>query len=146
VHLNYSDGEYRDGVSASFDQLFLPQSPDLNSVQSHDKVWALFDRSLHGVCEEQSDRRDWTAVYYPAQVCADQMDVRPQSVRVVYRDAADNGKRAIVPAEAHLRRKSFHGLVQVSRSELSAGVRAAHGGASLETGAVACLPSRAADS
>ena len=134
MHLNYSDGESRDGVSASFDQLFQPQPPDLNSLKSNEKVWALFDLRLSGLRRELSDRPKWAADYYPALVCVDQMGVPPQCVRVVYCGTADKCKGAIVPAEVQTLGKRFPGLVQVSRSELSAGVRAARGGAPLEPG------------
>jgi hypothetical protein len=144
VHLTSPGGERRHGLAAPFDQLFLPQSLDLSALKSNERVWALFDLSLSGLGEELGDRPEWTTVYHPAQVCADQMGVPPQSVRVEYCDAAYKGKRAIVTAEVQTLGKSFPGLVQVSRSEMSAGVRASWR-YSLRDGAVLCLPPSAAD-
>ena len=124
MHLNYPDGEYRHGAAAaaSFNQLSLPQSPDFDALKGDEKVWAVFDLSLSNVRKQVSDRPEWTAVYYPALVSHNQVSVRPQCKRVIYCDATDNGKWAIVPAEAHVTGTRFPGLVQVSRSELSAGV------------------------
>ena len=145
MRLNYPSGNYRHGLAPPFDQLFLPQSLDLSALRSNEKVWSLFDLSLSGLPKELSDRPQWTSVYYPAQVCASQKGVRPHSKRVVYcGDDADKGKRKIVPAEAHLRRKSFPGLVQVSRAGLCADV-CAHGRCCVKVGAVVRLPSSAAD-
>ena len=86
-------------MAASFDEIFIPTAADLQPGAQ--PVWALFDRNLERVLIDPTARPKWTTVYYFAQV-SDHQEGVTDGVRIVYRDPSDDGREAIVPAEADM--------------------------------------------
>jgi len=113
--LYYPCGRIHNGKAIPFHKLCQMDPLDPDALRSGERVWALFDRNLDRVDVEPQTRPDWTTIYYPADVCANQEGVPRDCKRLVYHDERDSGREVIVPARVHMLgdERLFLGFVQV---------------------------------
>jgi len=114
AHLSRLNGQ-KVGEAVPLDQLHSLDPLPSQSLQPNDAVAALYDKNLDRKLSKGTASPKWTEVYYPARISPDQTNVPAGSTRVIY---DDDGKTAVVPAEAHFAGigRSLPALIRVRQS------------------------------